>query len=367
VEATDPQTLTVTTPAADPILPLRLSFVEIVPTSTDDKAKVREPIGTGPYSIKSWEAGQKLTLAANDTYWGDAPAYANATYVWRAEGSVRAAMVLNDEADIATGLGPDDGAGDTAVAYPNNETTAIRIQTYEPPLDDIRVRQAINYGIDREGITSSLFGDDAEVASQLVPSGIVGHDDALEPWPYDPEKAKSLLDEAKADGVDLSPEIRLIGRTAQFPKIEETIQVIQKELSDLGLNVKIEMMDTAGTVEVQQRPFPEDSGPYLLMIQHGNQAGDAQFSMDQYLLSDGFQSSGGTDALDTMIKDASAQTGDARQDALAGVFDEEPTTVGQYAYLAHMNGVLGVAKGVDYTPDSATGDEMHLAAMSPSS
>ena len=44
-----------------------------------------------------------------------------------------------------------------------------------------------------------------------------------------------------------------------------------------------------------------------------------------------------------------------------------PTTVGQYAYLAHMNGVLGVAKGVDYTPDSATGDEMHLAAMSPSS
>ena len=56
--------------------------------------------------------------------------------------------------------------------------------------------------------------------------------------------------------MDLSPEIRLIGRTAQFPKIEETIQVIQKELTDLGLNVKIEMMDTAGTVEVQQRPFP---------------------------------------------------------------------------------------------------------------
>ena len=145
--------------------------MEIVPTSTSDTEKVREPIGTGPYKIESWEAGQKLTLAANDDYWGDAPAYAKATYVWRAEGTVRAAMVLNDEADIATGLGPDDGAGDTAVAYPNNETTALRIQTYEPPLDDIRVRQAINYAIDREGITDSLFGGDAEVASQLVPDG----------------------------------------------------------------------------------------------------------------------------------------------------------------------------------------------------
>ncbi len=187
------------------------------------------------------------------------------------------------------------------------------MQVTEPPLDDIRVRQAINYAIDREGITSSLFGDDSEVASQLVPSGIVGHDDSLEPFPYDVDKAEQLLAEAKADGVDLSPQIRLIGRTAQFPKIEEAIQVIQKELSDLGLNVKIEMMDTAGTVEVQQRPFPADTGPYLLMIQHGNQAGDAAFSMDQYLLSNGFQSSGGTPALDKEITTAEAKSGEARQ------------------------------------------------------
>jgi peptide/nickel transport system substrate-binding protein len=328
---------------------------------------VREPIGTGPYQIDSWEAGQKLTLTANDKYWGDAPAYQTATYVWRAEGSVRAAMITNDEVDVATGLGPEDGAGDQSVLYPNNETTAIRIQTYTPPLDDIRVRQAINYAIDRQGIVDSLFKGDATPAAQLVPDGVVGFNPDLDAWPTDPEKAKELLAEAEADGVDLSPEIRLIGRTAQFPKIEEAIQVIQKELSDIGLNVKIEMMDTAGTVEMQQRPFPEDSGPYLLMIQHGNQAGDAAFSMDQYLLSDGFQSSGGTKALDDDIVAAEKLTGDERQDGLAQVFADEPDTVGQYAYLAHMNGILGLADGVSYEPNSATGDEMHLAEMSPSS
>ena len=276
-------------------------------------------------------------------------------------------MITNDEADVATGLGPDDGAGDQSVAYPNNETTALRIQLPEPPLDDMRVRQAINFAVDRQGIVDSLFGEDSEVASQLVPSGIVGHNDALEPWATDPARAKDLLAEAEADGVDLSPEIRLIGRTAQFPKIDETMQVIQKELSDIGLNVKIEMMDTAGTMEVQQRPFPEDSGPYVLMIQHGNQAGDAAFSMDQYLLSDGFQSSGGTKEFDQKITAAEALTGTERQDALAEVFAEEPDTIGQYAYIAHMNGILGLSDGVSYEPNSATGDEMHLAEMSPAS
>ena len=85
-------------------------------------------------------------------------------------------------------------------------------------------------------------------------------------------------------------QIRLIGRTAQFPKIAETIEVIQSELADIGLNVKIEMMDTASQLQYQMRPFPENAGPYLLMIKHGNQAGDAAFTMDNYMLSDGPQS-----------------------------------------------------------------------------
>lgn len=367
LDAPDETTLTVTTPEPDPILPLRISFVEMVPPSTDTTAKVREPIGTGPYEIEKWEAGQRLTLTANDSYWGDAPAYDGASYVWRSEGSVRAAMVLNDEVDIATGLGPNDNAGDAAVAYPNNETTAVRIQYDTPPLDDIRVRQAINYAVDRDSIASSLFGDDAEVAAQLVPPGIVGHNDDLDPWPYDPDKAADLLAEAEADGVDLSPQIRLISRTGLFPRVEETLQVIQKELSDLGLNVKIELMDTAGSTEYQERPFPANSGPYLLVIQHGNQAGDAAFSMDQYLLSNGFQSSGGTDQLDEEIRSAEQLTGDERQEGLAQVFADEPTDVAQYAYLAHMNGILGIGPDVDYEPNSDDGDELHLFEMTPAS
>ena len=157
LQTPDANTVVVGTTEPDPILPLRISFVEIVPRTTSVTEKVREPIGTGPYAIQDWDYGQKLTLARNATYWGEAPAFANAEYQWRSEGSVRAAMVTNDEADIATGLGPEDGAGDLGVPFQNNETTALRMQATEPPLDDMRVRQAINYAVNRTGIVKALF------------------------------------------------------------------------------------------------------------------------------------------------------------------------------------------------------------------
>ena len=172
-----------------------------------------------------------------------------------------------------------------------------------------------------------------------------------------------MIGEAKADGVPVDKEIRLIGRTAQFPKIAETIEVIQSELAEIGLNVKIEMMDTAAQLEYQLRPFPANTGPYLLMIMHGNQAGDAAFTLDQYMLSDGPQAAYGTPEFDTKIKAAEALTGQQRQDAFATLFAEEPQESMQMAYLAHMKGILGKSARVDYVPNSATGDEMRLSEM----
>lgn len=365
LQTPDPSTVVVGTTEPDPILPLRISFVEMVPRTTSTVEKVREPIGTGPYAIAAWDYGQKLTLKRNPTYWGAEPAFAIAEYRWRSEGSVRAAMIINDEADIATGLGPEDGAGDLGVPFQNNETTALRMQATEPPLNDMRVRQAINYAVNRTGIVKALFRGLGQPAAQLIPSGVVGYNDQLQLWPHDTEKAKQLVAEAKSDGVPVDTQIRLIGRTAQFPNISETIEVLQAEFTEIGLNVKIEMMDTSNQLEYQLRPFPPNTGPYLLMIMHGNQAGDAAFTMDQYMLSDGPQSAYGTTEFDAKIRAAEALTGQARQDAFAALFAEEPKEIMQMAYIAHMKGILGKSPRVDYTPDPATGDEMRLAAMTP--
>ncbi|HEY0700866.1 MAG TPA: ABC transporter substrate-binding protein [Micromonospora sp.] len=363
--ATDPSTLTVQTPRPDPLLPLRVSFVEMTKSDVSTTEKVREPVGTGPYKIQSWAAGQKLTLASWDGYWGDKPAYPKVEYQWREEGTVRAAMVVNGEADLATNLGADDGAGATAMQYPNNETTALRFTTDQAPLDDIRIRRAIDMSIDRAGIIKSLFGGIGRPASQLIGPGVVGYNESLTPTKYDPAAAKALVEQARADGVKVDTPFRIIGRTAQFPKIAETIELIQSALTQAGLTAKIEMMDTSAQMKYQLRPFPADAGPVALMVMHGNQAGDAAFTVGQYFGTDGVQSSGGSPQLDQLIKNAGTRTGDARQQAYATVFARQNEDICGFAFLANMGAVLAVAKNVSYTPDAATGDELRLADVKP--
>ena len=209
----------------------------------------------------------------------------------------------------------------------------------------------------------ALFRGLGEPAAQLIPEGVVGFNSDLQLWPHDPEKARQLVNEARADGVPVDRQIRLIGRNSQFPGVTETVEVIQSELAEAGLNVKIEMMDTAAQLEYQLQPFPANAGPFLALIQHGNQAGDAAFSVDQYMRSDGAQSAFGTPAFDEQIAAAGRLTGEARQQAYAQIFADEPEKILQFAYIAHMRGILGKSSRVDYEPNPATGDEMLLATM----
>lgn len=365
LDVDSPTKLTVTTEKPDPILPLRLSFVEMVPRTTDTTAKVREPVGTGPYAVADWQTGVSITLTRNDTYWGDAPAYPRVRYVWRSESSVRAAMIAKGEADMSTGLDPEDATPENSIAYPNNETTALRLDGTQAPLDDIRVRKAIGLAIDRQAIVDVLFDGNAEPAAQLIPDGVVGYNDALKPEPADLDAARRLVQQAKDDGSPVDREITLVARNGQFPRVAETAEVLQYSLGQIGLNVKILMTDTAAHLVYQLRPFPRDVGPVALLIMHGNQAGDAAFTTSQYLRSDGPQSYFGTGALDDMIEAADQLSGDARQQAFADIFAYQNDNVAQFAYLAHMQGLMGISPSVHYEPNPATGDELRLAEIRP--
>lgn len=360
-----PTKLTVTTKSPDPILPLRLSFVEIVPRTTATTAKVREPVGTGPYTVADWQTGISITLTRNDHYWGEEPAYPRVRYVWRSESSVRAAMIAKGEADIAAAIDPEDAKPGSSIAYPNNETTALRLDGTQAPLNDIRVRKAIGLAMDRQAIVDTLFDGNAVPAAQLIPKGVVGYNDSLKPQHADPTAAKKLVAQAKSDGVPTDRQITLVARNGQFPRVAETAEALQYELAQVGLNVRILMTDTAAHLVYQLRPFPADAGPIALLIMHGNQAGDAAFTTSQYLLSDGPQSTFGTKALDERIEAAGQLSGQARQDAFADIFAYQNENVAQYAYLAHMRGLMGISPSVHYEPNPATGDELRLAEIRP--
>ncbi|MFC5834475.1 ABC transporter substrate-binding protein [Nonomuraea insulae] len=365
VTVADDSTLKVKTAKPDPILPLRLSFVEIVPTTTSATGKVREPVGTGPYKIAKWDAGRSLRLERFAGYWGKAPDFAAAEYVWRTEGSIRAAMIKSDEADIAVGLAPEDGAGDSAVQFPNNETSYLRIDATKPPLNDIRVRQAINYAVDKDGLVASVFAGLGKPAAQVVPEGVTGHSSAIQPWPYDMAQAKKLIAEAKADGVPTDTPITIIGRNGIYPKAAEAMEVVQNSLNEAGLTMKIQMLDVNAWLEYLLAPFPKNIGPTLLQAQHGNQAGDAAFTMGQIYGSKGAQSSYGTAELDDLISAAEQDSGEERQAAFAKALEYQNKEVVRDAVLAHMTGILALSKKVAYKPNAATNDEMRLAEIHP--
>ena len=364
VEAVDETTLTVTTPAPDPILPLKLSFIEIVSAETPTDEMDREPVGTGPYAIAEWQAGTSIALDRNEDYWDAAPEFAHVEYQWRSEGTVRAAMVTSGEADIALGLSPEDGAGDLGVSYPNNETIALRFSGQTAPLDDIRIRQAINYAIDKDTIVSSLYPDGDTVAAELIPEGIVGYNDSLEPWPFDLDKAKQLVEEAKADGTPVDETILMPVRTAQFPKVSELGEVLREQISQAGLNIELRMVDTTQHLQYQTQPFVTDEGPIAMLIQHGNQAGDAQFSVEQYMLTGAAQAEFGDPELDKLIKEAAKLTGDERQAAYEEVFQYEHDNVVALAPIAHQTVMLALSDRVTYEPNSSTGDELRIKEVS---
>jgi peptide/nickel transport system substrate-binding protein len=176
------------------------------PSTVADKL-TREPVGTGPYRFTSWRPGQDVVLTRFDGYWGEKPEAAKATYIWRSESAVRAAMVATGEADIAPSISATD-ATDPGMdfSYFDSETTNFRIDLACRRSNDVRVRQALNLAIDREAIRGSILSKDVVPATQFVVPSINGYNPNLKPWPFDPEQARKLLAQAKADGVPVDKE-----------------------------------------------------------------------------------------------------------------------------------------------------------------
>ncbi|WP_083541675.1 ABC transporter substrate-binding protein [Sinorhizobium americanum] len=360
VTAVDDLTVEIKSDKPQPILPTLLSVVMVVSPKTPEDKAVNNPVGTGPFKLSSFSP-ETVVLDAFGGYWGQKPEFTKATYVWRPESSIRAAMVATGEADLTPSIAIQDARNpETDFAYLNSETTAIRIDTAKPPLDDLRVRKALNLAIDWEGL-AQLFGDDVERASQMVVPGINGHDDALEAWPYDPEEAKKLLEEAAADGVAVDTEIKLIGRNGIYPNGAEAMEAMMTMWQAVGLNVKLTMLDVADWLRYLQKPFPEERGANLLQMMHDNNKGDAAFTIPIFYRSSGNYATLSDPGLDKEIDAALAATGEDRTKSFKAIFDEARKEVVADIPMFHMIGYTRVGARLDWKPDITTNSEIPLA------
>jgi peptide/nickel transport system substrate-binding protein len=360
----DPLRLTITTDVIEPILPNKMASLDIGSPSTPADSKTRAPVGTGPYTLSAWNEGQSVALVAYDGYWGDKPAIANVNMVWRAESAVRAAMVDTGEAQIAFEIAPQDATTENDHAYPNAETSLLRIDQQIAPLDDKRVREALNLAIDRDGLIGTVFHADAQKAMQVVPPSVFGYNPDISVWTYDPDKARALLDEARAAGVAVDTEIVLYGRIGLYPNSSESLEAIQAMLLDVGLNVRLEMMETNPWLKKLIKPWEDNRQPSILQTQIDNTQGDAVFTLPNRFTTDGNTSTTVDGALDQLIADGSKATGEERQRLFREAFKFIALDAVNIVPLFHMVTNARIAPNVDYVPDVQAGNEIKLKSIS---
>ncbi|MEO3434675.1 ABC transporter substrate-binding protein [Inquilinus sp. CAU 1745] len=356
----DEHTIEIATDEPVPILPTLMGMVMIVSPNTPADQIVNDPVGTGPYTVSEFTT-ETVVLDRFDGYWGEMPEVAKATYVWRTESALRAAMVETGEADLTPAIAIQDATNpETDFAYLNSETTRMRIDAQIPPLDDVRVRKALNLSIDWEGL-AMLFGPDVIRASQMVVPGILGHNPDIEPWPYDPEQAVALLEEARADGVPVDATINVIARTAFFPNGQESVEAMMAMWEAVGFNLELTTLDVAGWVRYLDKPFPQDRGPNIFQQQHDNNSGDAVFTAYVMYASDGQYSTVDNPELDQLLDRATSATGQERAEAFQEVFRVVHDEVIADVPMFHMIGYTRVGPRLEWRPTIATNSQIPLA------
>lgn len=203
------------------------------------------PIGTGPYMYVSYDAGDKVILEANPNYWIEGePHIPNLTFRIITDTSSRAIEAESGNADIVYDIGANDvermssNPNLNLVSGVGMNTTYITFNTAKKPLDDIRVREAVWYGIDRKGIVSVAYGSFGEVATGVVSPGVEGRDENLEGYfvERDVEKAKALLAEAGyADGLTL----RMTCNNSEQQRMD-ICEAMQAQLAEIGITLELD-------------------------------------------------------------------------------------------------------------------------------
>ncbi|OLT07733.1 hypothetical protein BJF90_13775 [Pseudonocardia sp. CNS-004] len=361
--ALNPTTLQVVTEQPDPILPRRLSFVDLPSPKTPAGQKTDTPIGTGPYRFVERNQGIDIQLGRFDSYWGHKPDVAEARYVFRAESSVRAATAATGESDIAVGIAPQDATSDDRTRrYSENAVVFLRTQTNKPPFDDVRVRQAVAHAINKDTIVAKLMPETGKVTGQIVTDTNNGYVPGFTGPSYDPERARQLVAAAAADGVPVDTEIELVTRPL-FPGSDEVVQAIAANLGDVGLRVRISTLETGAWLKFLYPPFPPEQQVNIVATLHDNIGGDAAFTFPKYIETDGCCSTIRDPVADDLINRALSAEGDERaqlfQDAASTTYERDAALVP----VTELFSLVRLAPGIEYRPNNLTGTELRLAEV----
>lgn len=350
--AVDPTTLNLTTNSPDLLLPRRMSFMGIIAKSAPMDRATDNPISTGPYKLERWDHGSSVTVVRNEDYWGEKPEIEKATYLFRGEDSVRADMVDLGEADLALTLPPEFGSRNGAVQFVTRNAIVLRSDALTAPLSDKRVRDAIAKAVNRDLLVEAIWEGAAIPASQVTTPDVAGHNHDIEPIEYDPEGAKALIDEARADGVPVDAELTIYNRAGLFANSAQLGEVLAAELNGIGLNVRMTTLEVGPWTEILRTQGVDRRA--LLLEDSADHMGDPAGTFGSRYVSTQGRSQTPLDLrpqFDELFNEAAQAEGDER----ARLFSELATWVHDNlsvdAYIAYPMQTMMIGPRISYTPN----------------
>ncbi len=223
---------------------------------------MKQPVGTGPFRFVSRAVKEYVKFERFDGYWGSKPSFKTLTFKVIPEPTTRVALLRRGEVDIITQV-PFQSVEEIKKApglkiqtIRTNERTFIKMNTLrdKSPFKDRRVRQALNYAIDKQSIINGVLNGFAVETATGITKGIIGYDETIKPYPYDPKKAKALLAEAGYpngfNGGDL-----FFPSGDRVPRLKDVMEAVAAYWAEVGIRVNLRAVEYSawlGSVQTRE-------------------------------------------------------------------------------------------------------------------
>ncbi|MDF1521871.1 MAG: ABC transporter substrate-binding protein [Trueperaceae bacterium] len=255
------------------------------------------PVGSGPFMLDSFNPGQEVVLKAFPDFWGEPSGTDELVFRYVPEASTRISALRTGEVDVIDSVPPqlaltlETDPNVQVLTTPGLRPMGFALMTERPPLDDVRVRQALNYAIPKDAISRGVFQGFARPANSPLAFNTVGHVSAGD-FAFDPARAGALLDEAGwtlgSDGVRTKDgerlEFSLYTPEGLFPGDLDIAEIVASSLADVGVDVTITKIEAAGYWD-ELRKTPENIAWDIAQFGFNPSSSDGTYHLDSLFTS----------------------------------------------------------------------------------